>query len=75
MGNKTCAPCPKCGSENVHLYFGRRHLDSIAINVAYTDYGVRCDDCGYAVSGYMTETLAIRIWNLENDRWVKEDEK
>ena len=72
MESKIYAPCPKCGSENVHLYFGRRHLDSIAINVAYTDYGVRCDDCGYEVSGCMTENQAIRKWNLSSERWVDE---
>ena len=63
MGNKTYAPCPKCGSENGHAVFSRKHLSSIAINVAYTDYGVRCDDCGYEVSGYMTENQAIKAWN------------
>ena len=72
MENKIYAPCPKCGSENGHSVFGRRHLNSIAINVAYTDYGVRCDDCGYEVSGCMTENQAIREWNLSSERWVDE---
>ena len=73
MENKICALCPKCGSKNGHAVFGRRHLSSIAINVSYTDYGVRCDDCGYEVSGCMTEHQAIRKWNLESKkRSVKE---
>ena len=76
MGNKICAPCPKCGSKNGHAVFGRRHLSSIAINVSYTDYGVRCDDCGYEVSGCMTEYQAIRKWNLESKkRSVKEKQE
>ena len=74
MGNNICAPCPKCGSENGHAVFGRRHLSSIVINVAYTDYGVRCDDCGYEVSGCMTEHQAIRKWNLESKKRRVKDE-
>lgn len=74
MENKTYAPCPKCGSENGHALFGRRHLISIVTSIAYTDYGVRCDDCGYEVRGCMTENQAIRKWNLESKKRRAGDE-
>ena len=63
---KELKPCPKCGSENGLATFSRRHFRSIAVNITYTDYGVRCDDCGYEVSGCVTENQAIKKWNLEN---------
>ena len=72
IGNEIYAPCPNCGSENGHVVFCRRHASSIAINVAYTSYGVRCDDCGYEVSGFTTKNQAIREWNLSNKRWADE---
>lgn len=57
------APCPKCGSENGHAVCSRRHLSSITINVSYTDYGIRCGDCGFEASGYLTKNQAIKAWN------------
>jgi len=67
MSNNLC-PCPKCKSDKAQAVFNRKHMNNIMINISYTDYGVRCDDCGYEVSGCMTEYQAIRKWNLECKR-------
>lgn len=66
-------PCPKCKSSNAQSVFCRKHMNSIVINVSYSDYGVRCDDCGYEVHGYMSEGQAVRIWNLESVRALRKD--
>ena len=66
-------PCPKCKSSDAQSVFCRKHMNSIVINVSYSDYGVRCDDCGYEVHGYMSEKQAVRIWNLESIRALRKE--
>ena len=56
-------PCPKCKSDNGHAVIRRHRHSSLLVCIAYTDYGVRCDDCGYEIKGYMTEGSAIEAWN------------
>ena len=63
MSKQDLKPCPKCGSANAQSIFCTRHFSSMLINLAYTDYGVRCDDCGYEIHGYMHEAKAIEAWN------------
>lgn len=63
-------PCPKCKSDKAQAVFNRKHMNSIMINISYTDYGVRCDDCGYEIRGYMTEWQAVRMWNLKSAKTI-----
>ena len=55
-------PCPVCGAENSHAVGKFRTGNRF---VGMVDYFVRCDDCGFTVRGYATETAAIRAWNKE----------
>ena len=66
-------PCPKCKSCNAQAVFKRKRTNSIVMCLQYTDYGIRCDDCGYEVHGYMSEKQAVRIWNFESVRNLQKD--
>ena len=62
-------PCPKCGSENGHAVFSRRHLSSIAINIGYTDYGVlKYQMCISSMpAAGCTEKMRKEFWKI--NRW------
>ena len=54
-------PCPNCGSSNGQAIFRTRYVNRM-VGFSGTDYGVRCDDCGYEVRGYMFMRKAVEAW-------------
>ena len=57
-------PCPRCRAKNSHAIFS--HNEKVTAN-GRTNYvrliGIRCDDCGFSVDGYLLTIEAVRKWN------------
>ena len=57
-------PCPRCGATDSHAIF--THNEMVTVN-GRTNYvrliGIRCDDCGFSVDGYLLTVEAVRKWN------------
>lgn len=64
-------PCPKCKSNNGQAVLSRRFSNRMNMS----DFIIRCDDCGYELSGFVTEEAAIRAWNIEVEGSGKNNDK
>ena len=68
--NRELKPCPRCGATDSHAIFS--HIEKMPVN-DWTHYariiGIRCDDCGFNVDGYLRIDEAVRKWNA---LWVTE---
>jgi ribosomal protein S27E len=57
-------PCPRCGAKNSHAIFS--HPEKVTANgrTLYVRFvGIRCDDCGFSLDGYLNTDEAVTMWN------------
>lgn len=61
-------PCPRCGAKNSHAIFA--HAEKVTANYR-TNYvrfvGIRCDNCGFSLDGYLNTNEAIDMWNAVSE--------
>lgn len=56
-------PCPNCKSYDCRIIYHTHHVRAMILTLSYTDYGVRCDNCGLEINGYLQEASAVVAWN------------
>ena len=62
--SKELKPCPRCGAKNSHAIFS--HTEKLKNNgrTLYVNFvGIRCDDCGFSLDGYLNPDEAVTMWN------------
>lgn len=62
--SRVLKPCPRCGAENSHAIFSYTEKVTANDRTLYVRFvGIRCDDCGFSLDGYLNTDEAVTMWN------------
>ena len=57
-------PCPRCGAKNSYAIYENTEKVTANDRTLYVRFfGIRCEDCGFRLDGYLNTDEAVTMWN------------